>query len=82
MMERWECSVYMANKQVEYVSSGELQPLQFAYLGREPFMDPRRFGEIVATNRGVSVKATTDLREALEWLGVAGVDTMKEGQVG
>jgi hypothetical protein len=31
-------------------------------------IDPRRFGEQVARNRGVDVRAFTDLQEAEEWL--------------
>lgn len=41
-----------------------------ALVGSEPLIDPRRFGETVAVNRGAPVKATTDIQEALEWLGI------------
>ena len=47
-------------------------PLPLAVLGREPVIDPSRFGELVARNRGMNVRAFTDRAEALRWLeGVA-----------
>lgn len=41
---------------------------QFAYVLREPVLDPRRFGETVAVNRGMRVKAFDNLEDALGWL--------------
>jgi hypothetical protein len=41
-----------------------------AYVGDEPLIDPARFGETVAVNRGALIKVTTDLNEAFAWLGV------------
>lgn len=42
--------------------------LQFAYVLKEPVLDPRRFGETVAVNRGMWVKAFDNLDDALGWL--------------
>ena len=39
-----------------------------AYVGREPFLDPGRFGEVVARNRGVNVRVFTDEPAARAWL--------------
>jgi hypothetical protein len=47
---------------------------QFAYVMHEPLLDPARFGEIVATNRGMWVKAFDTVEAALEWLR-SGVDS-------
>jgi hypothetical protein len=41
---------------------------RFAYLINEPLLDPRRFGETVALNRGMKVKTFETLEEACEWL--------------
>ena len=41
---------------------------QFAYVLQEPVLDPRRFGETVAVNRGMWVKAFDNFDEALSWL--------------
>lgn len=44
---------------------------QFAYVLHEPVLDPMRFGETVAVNRGMWIKVFDNLEDALEWLEVA-----------
>jgi hypothetical protein len=44
--------------------------IRLAIVGAEPLIDPARFGETVALNRGLPIKVTTDLEEALRWLGL------------
>jgi hypothetical protein len=39
-----------------------------AFLGKEPIVDPARFGEVVARNRGVNARAFTNEVEARAWL--------------
>lgn len=46
--------------------------LRVALVGSEPLIDPERFGAVVANNRGLPVKATTDFEEALRFLGLDG----------
>ncbi|UCB43078.1 MAG: hypothetical protein JSV77_00055 [Dehalococcoidales bacterium] len=43
--------------------------LRLAYIVVQPVLDPRRFVETVARNRGVPIKTTESIDEALEWLG-------------
>jgi hypothetical protein len=43
---------------------------QFAYVLLPPVLDPRRFGETVAVNRGMPVKTFDNLDDALEWIGI------------
>ncbi len=43
---------------------------KFAFVLKEPVLDPGRYGETVATKRGMIVKAFSDLDGAQEWLGV------------
>jgi hypothetical protein len=43
---------------------------RFAYVLEVPVLDPRRFGETVATNRGMAVKVFDNLEEARRWLGL------------
>ena len=43
---------------------------RFAYVLKHPVLDAQRFGETVAVNRGMSVKAFDDLAAARRWLGV------------
>ena len=41
---------------------------QLAYVLKEPVLDPNRFGETVAVNRGAFCKAFDNIHEALAWL--------------
>jgi anti-anti-sigma regulatory factor len=45
--------------------------VQVAVFGRPPLIDPERFGETVAVNRGANIKVSEQLGEALAWLGVS-----------
>jgi hypothetical protein len=49
-------------------------PLRLAVLGSEEIIDPQRFGESVARNRGMESKVTTDPAEAAAWLEVDPAD--------
>jgi hypothetical protein len=46
--------------------------IRLALVGNLPLVDPERFGEIVANNRGLPLKVTTDFEEALRFLELAG----------
>jgi hypothetical protein len=74
MLERWDYAVGVARMNLEYVTRGSLPPVQLAYVASYPILDPNRFGETVALNRGVTVKVTDDFREAMSWLGLEAVD--------
>ena len=41
---------------------------RFAYVLKEPVLDPRRYGESVAASQGMEVKAFDDIAVALAWL--------------
>ena len=45
--------------------------IQFAYVLKEPVLDPERFGKTVAVNRGMLVKTFDNLEDALGWLEIA-----------
>jgi hypothetical protein len=53
---------------------------QFAYLLQEPVLDPQRFGETVAINRGMWVQAFDHLEDALGWLELAPAITPDAGE--
>jgi hypothetical protein len=36
-------------------------------VGKEPIIDPQRFGETVAINRGAHCKVFTNLKDGLDW---------------
>lgn len=48
--------------------SGPVRVTTIAIVGQEPLIDPGRFGETVARNRGVNGRVFTDLDKAIVWL--------------
>ncbi len=44
------------------------QRTRFAYLLQEPLLDPQRLDELVATNRGMNVRAFSDFDATIRWL--------------
>jgi hypothetical protein len=68
IMERFFYGTFVANAVVTYVIEHGVPRPQFAYVLKEPLLDPQRFGETVAVNRGMWVKAFDNLEAALEWL--------------
>ena len=54
---------------------------RFAYLINAPLRDPRRYGETVAANLGMTVKTFETPEEASEWLGLTLPDKPHAGDV-
>jgi hypothetical protein len=69
-IERYDYATFVADLHTRYALEHGA-PLRVAYVGNEPLIDPSRFGETVAVNRGALLKATTDMGEARAWLGVS-----------
>ena len=67
--ERFEFGKFVAEVNIAAVHDGRTQLVKFALLGSYPLIDPGRIGEVVAVNRGASVRVTTDPEEAVTWLG-------------
>jgi len=70
-MERFYYGEFAAQAVIEYSERGVPRTTQFAYVLEYPVLDPGRFGETVAVNRGMRVKAFDNLDDALGWLGTA-----------
>jgi hypothetical protein len=70
-MERFYYGEFAANSVARFGDRGVSPATQFAYVLREPILDPRRFGESVAVNRGMFVKVFDNLEDALGWLRIA-----------
>ena len=68
-IERYDYATFLADLHARYALEHGA-PLRVAYVGNEPLIDPGRFGETVAVNRGALMKVTTDIGEARAWLGV------------
>jgi hypothetical protein len=64
-LERFDMGAYAAKRQHR-----ERKLVRIAVVGEEPMIDPCRFGETVARNRGAMVGVFTDFGEALAWLGM------------
>lgn len=65
--ERFEFAQAAARVGIDARARG-LVVTQAVFLGTEQQIDPRRFGVVVALNRGAKARATTDEAEALAWL--------------
>lgn len=65
--ERYDIATYIANLAMPH---NETSRIQIAVVGNPPLIDPNRFGETVAKNRGLNIKVSNEIDEVLEWLGV------------
>ena len=68
-MNRYYFGEFAALESLKYMVKG-LKKITVSICGEEPIIDPQRFGEIVARNRGLNLKVTTDKNESLQFLGV------------
>ena len=68
-IDRYYFGEFAAFESLEYMRKGLLK-IAVSIYGREPIIDPERFGEIVARNRGLNLKVTTNKNEAFQFLGV------------
>jgi hypothetical protein len=71
LMERFYYGEFAAQAVAKFAARGVSHATQFAYVLELPMLDPERFGEVVAVNRGMFVKAFDNLDDALTWLGIA-----------
>src|SRR4051812_43955662 len=67
-MERFYYGEFAAQTLARYEERGVSLATPFAYVLTEPVLDPYKFGETVAVNRCMSVRAFDNLKEALAWL--------------
>ncbi|HSM73311.1 MAG TPA: hypothetical protein VK852_01675, partial [Desulfobacterales bacterium] len=79
-IERFLYGSFAAHAVATRLKPGAPRAPQFAYLLREPVLDPRRFGETVAVNRGMWVRSFDNVEDALEWLGWGAADQRPPGQ--
>jgi hypothetical protein len=70
IMERFYYSEFAAQTVLQYQTRSALRTPRFAFVLREPVLDPGRFGETVAVNRGMLLKVCDNLEEALAWLSI------------
>ena len=70
-MDRYNLAASSTKKYLDEKLNGKVSSCRFAFVGNHPLVDPKRFGETVAINRGLNVKVFTEIKEALDWLEVA-----------
>ena len=71
-IERFLYGEFAANAVSRYMVEGVLRHApQFAYVLHEPVLDPSRFAETVAVNRGMWIKAFDNMQDARSWLGLS-----------
>src|SRR5258705_4826083 len=69
-MERFYYGTFAADAVRKFEDRGVSLSTQFAYVLQVPMLDPERFGETVAVNRGMNVRAFDNLDDAHGWLGI------------
>ncbi|MES2924011.1 MAG: hypothetical protein V4819_20835 [Verrucomicrobiota bacterium] len=68
-VERFYYGEFAANAFAESAKLGAVaRSTRFAFVLEEPVLDPQRFGENVAVNRGMLVKTFDNLQGARAWL--------------
>jgi hypothetical protein len=70
LMERFYYSSFAADMVMQYHGRGVSIGTPFAFVLTEPVLDPNRFGETVALNRCMNVKAFHTPEQAFQWLGI------------
>jgi hypothetical protein len=73
-MDRYNLATLSAKKYLEAKLAGKIPGCRFAFVGSNPLVDPKRFGETVAVNRGINLRVFTEMKEALAWLDADAAD--------
>jgi hypothetical protein len=80
VMERFFYGEFVANETARRTGGGRMPRVpRFAYVLVEPVLDPNRFGETVASNRGMIIKVFDNREEALQWLEVDSAGKLDQG---
>lgn len=66
-IDRFLLAVFFV-KENSKLLAGQLDPLKITFVLNKSIMDPKRFGETVARNRGLDGLVTDNMQEALQWL--------------
>jgi hypothetical protein len=70
-VERYSYGAFVAKEVGALLDRASMEEApQFAYVMTPPLLDTERFGENVACNRGMHVKAFDNVADAREWLGL------------
>jgi hypothetical protein len=78
-MERFYYGEFAAETLMNSIVEGRSPARHFAYVLKEPILDPGRFGENVAVNRGMNARTFKTQKDALHWLGVTPTEGLTAG---
>ena len=70
IINRYQLMMSLATVYINYILKYHIRPLKTAITLNKALIDPQKFDEIVARNRGMNMLITHDLEEALKWLAV------------
>ena len=79
-IERFYYGEFVADAVAQHQTRTPSAATRFAYLLKEPVLDPQKFGETVAVNRGMLVKVFDNLEQAIHWLATPSANTPGGGQ--
>ena len=68
ILDRFNLAVMATTKYFSGKLTGKIPSCRYAIVGNPPLVDPDRFAETVAVNRGLNVKVFTDWEKTIEWL--------------
>ncbi|HTA77256.1 MAG TPA: hypothetical protein VK791_08875 [bacterium] len=68
--ERIHYAQISVEKYQKLFAKGVVKKCRFVWLGKQPLVDPKRLGESVALNMGLTIRVTQSLDDAFIWLGV------------
>jgi len=66
-IDRFLIAVFFVKENFRLVA-GRLDPLKITFVMNKSVIDPKKFGETVARNRGLDGLVTDNIDEALQWL--------------
>jgi len=66
-MDRFLLAIFFV-KENSKLLAGQLRPVKVTFVLNESMIDPKKFGETVAHNRGLHGLVTDNMQEALKWL--------------
>lgn len=67
LLDRFLLAVFFVKENSKLLTR-RMHPLKVTFVVSQSLLDPRKFGETVARNRGLYGLVTDDLEEALHWL--------------
>ena len=69
IMDRFLLAAFFVKENSKFMAT-KLHPLRVTFVLNKSIMDPWKFGETVARNRGLFGLVTDDIQEALQWLDI------------